>query len=208
MPGGERAAREPWRSALGLCWECNHVWPQGEDLCRSLLRRAFDGGVNSPSTTAVGRLFDAAAALLGACLHASYEGEAPMLLEALCEDDASPVLLPLVCDAVGVWRSDWAPLLPALLDAHIEPADRAAMFHASLANALCAQALAVRESSGVTRVGLSGGVFQNRVLCEQALSLLTRAGFEVLIPQRLPVNDAAISFGQLIESSAILRSAL
>jgi hydrogenase maturation protein HypF len=57
-------------------------------------------------------------------------------------------------------------------------------------------------------VGLSGGVFQNRVLCEQARSLLTRAGFEVLIPQRLPVNDAAISFGQLIESGAILRSAL
>jgi hydrogenase maturation protein HypF len=131
-----------------------------------------------------------------------------MQLEALCRDAAVPVALPLARDSNGVWRSDWAPLLPALLEAHIEPAARAAMFHSSLANAVCAQALAVRESSGVTRVGLSGGVFQNRVLCEQALSLLTTAGFEVLIPQRLPVNDAAISFGQLIESGAILRSAL
>jgi hydrogenase maturation protein HypF len=60
----------------------------------------------------------------------------------------------------------------------------------------------VREHSGVTRVGLGGGVFQNRVLTEQAHALLTRAGFEVLIPARLPVNDASICYGQLVESAA------
>ena len=201
LPGGERAAREPWRSALALCWECDQTWPQGEDLCGSLLRRAFDGGVNSPSTTAVGRLFDAAAALLGTCLHATYEGEAPMLLEALCEDAVAPISLPLVREATGVWRSDWAPLIEALRDARRTAALRAAMFHSSLARVLCDQALAVREHSGVTRVGLGGGVFQNRVLTEQAHALLTSAGFEVLIPARLPVNDAAISYGQLVESA-------
>jgi hydrogenase maturation protein HypF len=208
LPGGERAAGQPWRSALALCWACGQPWPEGETLAGPLLRAAWVSGVNTPATTSVGRLFDAAAALLGVCSDTSYEGQAPMQLEALCRDAAVPVALPLARDSNGVWRSDWAPLLPALLEAHIEPAARAAMFHSSLANAVCAQALAVRESSGVTRVGLSGGVFQNRVLCEQALSLLTTAGFEVLIPQRLPVNDAAISFGQLIESGAILRSAL
>jgi hydrogenase maturation protein HypF len=203
LPGGERAAREPWRSALALCWECDHVWPQGEDLCGSLLRRAFDGGLNSPSTTAVGRLFDAAAALLGVCLNVSYEGEAPMLLEALCEDVAPPVLLPLACDAMGVWRSDWEPLLAALRDMRRSAAARAAMFHSSLAQALCDQALTVREHTGVTRVGLGGGVFQNRFLTERAHALLTAAGFEVLIPAQLPVNDAAISYGQLIEAAAL-----
>jgi hydrogenase maturation protein HypF len=167
------------------------------------LRKAFDGGLYSPSTTAVGRLFDAAAALLGACLHASYEGEAPMLLEALCEDDASPVLLPLVCDAVGVWRSDWAPLVDALRDTTRTAAERAAMFHSSLAQVVCDQALTVREYTGVTRVGLSGGVFQNRVLTERTHTLLASAGFEVLIPSRLPVNDASISYGQLIEAAAL-----
>jgi hydrogenase maturation protein HypF len=208
LPGGERAARQPWRSALALCWECGQPWPAGETLGGPLLRAAWESGVNAPATTAIGRLFDAAAALLGVCSHTSYEGQAPMQLEALCQGAAAPVTLQLARDTNGIWRSDWAPLLPALLDTHVAPAARAAMFHASLAHTLCAQALAVRESSGVTRVGLSGGVFQNRVLCEQAQSLLTAAGFEVLIPQRLPVNDAAISFGQLIESSAILRSAL
>jgi hydrogenase maturation protein HypF len=80
---------------------------------------------------------------------------------------------------------------------------RAALFHASLAQALCEQALAVRNHSRVTRVGLSGGVFQNRNLTERVQALLTAAGFEVLIPRRLPVNDAAISFGQIIEAAAI-----
>jgi hydrogenase maturation protein HypF len=203
LPGGERAAREPWRSALALCWECGQSWPEGEHLGGALLRRAFDGGVNAPPTTAVGRQFDAAAALVGLCLKASYEGEAPMRLEALCEDVVPPVALPLARDATGIWRSDWAPLVPAMRDARLVPAVRAAMFHSSLAQALCEQALAVREHTGVARVGLSGGVFQNRVLTEQAHALLSTAGFEVLIPERLPVNDAAISYGQLIEAAAV-----
>jgi hydrogenase maturation protein HypF len=203
LPGGERAAREPWRSALALCWECDEIWPEGEDLGAPLLRRAFDRGVNAPSTTAVGRLFDAAAALLGVCLHTSYEGEAPMRLEALCEDAVPPVALPLARDAMGIWRTDWAPLVAAMRDARRSAAVRAAMFHSSLAQALYAQAIAIREHTGVARVGLGGGVFQNRVLTEHAHALLTSGGFEVLIPERLPVNDAAISYGQLIEAIAV-----
>jgi hydrogenase maturation protein HypF len=153
------------------------------------------------STTAVGRLFDAAAALLGICTQASYEGEAPMRLEALCEEVVLPVSLPLSCDPMGIWRSDWAPLVQALLDERRSVAVRAAIFHASLAQALCEQAIAVRKGSGVARVGLCGGVFQNCVLTEQVQALLTTAGFEVLIPQQLPVNDAGISYGQLIEAA-------
>jgi hydrogenase maturation protein HypF len=126
-----------------------------------------------------------------------------MRLEALCEKLVSPVLLPLARDAMGLWRSDWAPLAAAMRDVSRTPAVRAARFHSSLARALCEQALAVRSDTGVARVGLSGGVFQNRVLTEQAHALLTAAGFEVLIPERLPANDAAISYGQLIEAAAL-----
>jgi hydrogenase maturation protein HypF len=77
------------------------------------------------------------------------------------------------------------------------------MFHSSLAEALYAQAIAIRKHTGVARVGLSGGVFQNRALTEQVHALLTAGGFEVLIPERLPVNDAAISYGQLVEVTAV-----
>ncbi len=125
-----------------------------------------------------------------------------MRLEALCEDVVAPVSLPLARDASGLWRSDWAPLVAAMLDVRLEPALRAAVFHTSLARALCDQALVIRAQTGVRRVGLCGGVFQNRVLTEQAQALLAAAGFEVLLPQRLPGNDAAISFGQLIEAAA------
>jgi hydrogenase maturation protein HypF len=126
-----------------------------------------------------------------------------MLLEALCEDVAPPVVLPLARDAMGVWRSDWEPLLAALRDARRPAAARAAMFHSSLAQVICDQALAVRACTGVARVGLGGGVFQNRLLTEQAHALLRSAGFEVVFPARLPVNDASISYGQLIEAAAL-----
>jgi hydrogenase maturation protein HypF len=202
LPGGERAAREPWRSALALCWETGTPWPAGELLADPLLRKAFDAGLNAPATSSVGRLFDAAAAQLGTCAYASFDGEAPMRLEALCERRPEPLTLPLQRDAEDLWRSDWAPLVPAMLDEREPRGTRAALFHATLAAALCAQAQAIRQQHAVQRVGLCGGVFQNRVLTDHARTLLRDAGFEVLIPRRLPVNDAAISFGQLIEGNA------
>jgi hydrogenase maturation protein HypF len=203
LPGGERAAREPWRSALALCWECGMSWSEGERRGGTLLRQAFVSGLNSPYTSSVGRLFDAAAALVDVCLMASYEAEAPMRMEALCEYDVPPIILPLTRDGPGIWRSDWMPLLQALIEEGESPAFRAAQLHSTLAHALRNQARAVRSDSGVNRVGLAGGVFQNRVLTELALALLTEDGFEVLIPQRLPMNDAAISFGQIVEATAL-----
>jgi hydrogenase maturation protein HypF len=210
LPGGERAAREPWRSALALSWESGGCWQADGVPHDPMLRLAWGRGVNTHPTTSVGRLFDAAAALSGVCLQSSYEGEAAMRLEALCLEGAAPPAcalepraLPLARDANGIWRSDWAPLLAMMQDGDIDPAVRAATFHSALAHTLCAQALAVRKDRGVVRIGLSGGVFQNRVLTEQACALLTAQGFEVLMPRRLPVNDAAISFGQLIEAIAI-----
>ena len=205
LPGGERTARQPWRAALAACWESGLPWPEGERLAGPMLRRAWENGLNAPATTSVGRLFDAAAALLGQCRVMSYEAEAAMLLEALAggAGQSEPAALPLTRKD-GVWRTDWAPLLPMLLDARRPLAQRAAVFHVSLAAALRDQALAVRAETGVQKVGLCGGVFQNRLLCEHAQSLLSAAGFEVVLPRLLPANDAAISFGQIIEAAALL----
>ncbi len=203
LPGGERAARAPWRSAQALCWESDVEWRAGNDLADPLIRLAFERQLNAPRTTAVGRLFDAAAALVGVCRQASYEGEAPMRLEALCEGrGAQPMVLPLKQDESGVWRSDWAPLLPMLLDDARPQSERSATFHCTLAQALCDQAVLIRQRSGIRRVGLTGGVFQNSVLSAQADARLRAADFEVLIPRQLPVNDGAISYGQLVEAAA------
>ncbi|MCA1979448.1 MAG: carbamoyltransferase HypF, partial [Thiobacillus sp.] len=188
--------REPWRAAAALLWENGEPAPFAPEP----LREAWAARINSPATSSVGRLFDAAAALCGVCTHASYEGEGPMRLEALAATGTGEaVALPLTRDAHGVWRSDWAPLLPLLADTRRLAADRAAAFHASLAQALVDQAKRLRDETGIARVGLTGGVFQNRVLAEAALGGLHAAGFDADLPCRLPVNDAGLSFGQVIE---------
>lgn len=203
-PGGERAALEPWRSALALCWEAGVPAP-AELAADPLLHRAWRQGIHCPATSAVGRLFDAAAALTGVVTRSSYEAQAPMMLEALSTEPGKALELPLVQDRASVWRSDWSPLVPLLADTALAPAERAACFHASLAHALLAQAKRIRAIEDTDTVILAGGVFQNAVLSGRASALLESEGFNVRIPQELPVNDAAISYGQIIEAAARLR---
>jgi hydrogenase maturation protein HypF len=199
LPGGEKAGREPWRSALALCWETGLEWRHSPEET-PLLLEAWHKRINAPQSSAVGRLFDAAAALTGVNLKSSFEGQGPMLFEALAEHDAEPIALPLARDAQNVWRSDWAPLLPMLMDESLGAGERADTFHASLAHALVAQTTRLRSEHGTFTVGLSGGVFQNRRLAEKALAALTAAGFETRLPLQLPCNDAGLSFGQIIEA--------
>jgi hydrogenase maturation protein HypF len=196
LPGGEKAGREPWRSAAALLWESDLAAPFAPDM----LHQAWQKGINSPPTHAAGRLFDAAAALTGLCTHASFEGEGPMKLEAAAayvgHAEAMPLPLQLTAD---VWQTDWAPLLLMLMDNTLSAKERAARFHASLAKALLDQAVKLREQTGIKDVGLTGGVFQNRLLTEQAKLLLEEGGFLVHIPQQIPVNDAGICLGQVME---------
>jgi hydrogenase maturation protein HypF len=202
--GGDKAGREPWRSAAALCWDTGRDWePDGRDA--ALGKIAWDRRLNCPPTSSVGRLFDAAAALLGVVQHASHEGEAAMALEALAAAHAGaaePAVLPLARRRDGLWQADWAPLVPLLLDAARTPAHRAAAFHASLTRALVDQARAIRDVHGDVAVGLTGGVFQNRRLSEDSLLALERAGFRAHLPAKFPVNDAGLSFGQVIEAGS------
>jgi hydrogenase maturation protein HypF len=198
--GGEQAMREPWRNALSLCWEAGRRWSDcpGDT---ELLRHAWERGLNCPRTSSAGRLFDAAAALLGVATRTTFEAQAPMALEAAAAGDGDALPLPLE-QHDGVWSSDWAPLLDALLDSHSSAGERAATFHATLARAVLDQARAVRGAHGVGQIGLTGGVFQNRVLCERVSRLAGDEGFAVFVPERVPCNDAGLSFGQLIEAGA------
>jgi len=196
-PGGERAGREPWRSAAAVHWEAGVDWPDCPDA-GGLARAAWEAGLNCPETSAAGRLFDAAATMICGRGMASFEAQGPMELEALCGHGAEPVALGLD-DADGVLRIDWAPLLPVMGDSAVDPGRRAAIVHASVAAALAAQAAALRETLAVNRVGLTGGVFQNRILAELAVAELVERGFEVHLPERMPCNDAALSFGQAVE---------
>jgi hydrogenase maturation protein HypF len=204
-PGGEKAAREPWRSAAALAWELGLDWaPAGIDV--ALAQAAWRQRLNCPATSSVGRLFDAAAAFLRLVEQASYEGEGPMAVEAIAtSEQEDAVALPLERRADGVIHTDWAPLVPLLLNAAQSQSRRAAAFHASMARTLLEQAVALRQIHGPFAVGLSGGVFQNRILSEQALCALQGADFRAYLPIAIPCNDAGLSFGQLIEAAALSR---
>lgn len=201
LPGGERAGREPWRSAAALNWAAGRAWPQCPDA-DGLALAAWEAGLNCPESSAVGRLFDAASALVCGAGRVSFEAQGPMLLEALCASAGEVIELPLVRDDDGVLRSDWEPLLPMLMNERLPAAQRAESFHSSMANALCSQVKAVTEIHKIEQVGLAGGVFQNRVLTDEIIRRLESDGYDVFINQQLPSNDAALSFGQAAEFAA------
>ncbi len=205
LPGGERAGREPWRSAAALHWECDRTWPDCPDR-DSLAKNAWLRQLNCPETSAVGRLFDAAAALICELSHVSFEAQGPMYLESLCRGRGERRKLPLNKDADGIWRTDWEPLLTLMADVRLSAASRAEAFHSSMAMAVLEQARRIREEAQIDQVGLCGGVFQNRILTEQVVALLEAEKFQVYLSNELPCNDAALSFGQAAELAARSRT--
>ena len=200
LPGGERAGREPWRSAAALCWESDLTWnSSARDAV--LLKSAWEHGLNAPVTTAVGRLFDAASSLLGLIDTASYEGQGPMLLEAVAQGDVDEIDLPLQQNENGLLVADWTPLLLALHREEIPVQLRAMQFHLSLAQSIVKQARQIHDRIPFDAVGLTGGVFQNKLLAELAIQQLGAAGYDTYLPQQTPCNDGGLAFGQLIEAT-------
>ncbi len=204
LPGGDKAGIESWRTAASLCRETGQHWPDAPENSATL-HAAFEQGINSPFSSAVGRLFDAAAALTGLVLCNSHDGHAPMRLEAAATGvEAAPIALHDTMDDDGIIRTDWSAIVPMLLAPRRASGERAACFHATLAQTILRQAQAIRDRHGDFAVGLAGGVFQNRILTEQAMHLLDRHDFRTYLPERIPVNDGGLCFGQVIEAQAML----
>jgi len=164
-----------------------------------IVRAAWERSLNAPQSSAAGRLFDAVAAIVLGVTETSFEGQGPMWLEACARVEGEFPVLPIVPDARGLLRIDWAPLVEWARDESRPVASRAGAAHAALADAIFRVAVAERERSGIAVVGLTGGVFQNRLLSELAAHRLEEAGFRVLLPQRIPCNDGGISYGQVAE---------
>lgn len=197
LPGGEAASREGWRSAAGLLWEAGRAAPRWHPQIDTL-HAAWQRGLNSPLTSAIGRLFDAAAALLGICTNASFEGEGPMRLQALAETVEDGPHWPVVWALNdGLWELDWAAWLDGLLDEHVGKAHRAWALHDALARALPALIERMALPQSLT-LGGCGGVFQNALL----VARFAAQGLAVKLPQRQPANDGGLALGQLIEVAA------
>jgi len=197
LPGGDKAGRSPWRSAAALCWEAGVPCPV--PVPDPIVRAAWEKGINAPQSSAAGRLFDAAAALVLGVTEASFEGQGPMWLEACATVDGEFPRLPITSDPAGIARIDWAPLLGWLSDERRDTRARAGALHSALADAMLRIAGAERERTGAAVVGLTGGVFQNRLLTELADAALSRSGFRVLLAERVPCNDGGLSYGQVAD---------
>jgi hydrogenase maturation protein HypF len=219
LVGGDKAGREPWRSAAALLWEesgskkgsgslSGEFSPESEpdpffSTDFALAHQAWKRNINTFETSAAGRLFDAAAALVLGRHIASFEGQGPMELEHIAVGGCEAVPLPLARDDDGVLRSDWAPLLDLLSDQALPPAQRAGIFHETMAQVLIDQALEIRKEQSFDAIGLSGGVFQNRRLTESVLEKAGEQGIEVRLHRDIPANDGGLCFGQVIEAAAL-----
>lgn len=194
LPGGDRAAREPWRMAAGVLSrlgrgaEINSRFA-GEVLAAPLAQLLAADDI--ATTSAAGRLFDAAAGLLGISSHASYEGEAPMRLEALANPKGESAADYHLREGI----LDFLPLLDRLSDWG-EPTSGATLFHATLITALTDWARQASEQTGIRLIALCGGCFLNRHLATQLPPRLESLGLRVLLPRLMPPGDGAISLGQ------------
>ena len=214
LPGGDLAARLPWRSALGYL----SLAPEGAAAFAeafagvtptelTVAQRQVDRRLNAPLASSMGRLFDAASAVLGQRRHSSYEGQAAMELEALAGTTAGAVIPCPVDVRSGRLVIDPLPVLTAIgyaLRTGAEVHRLAADFHESIAAATAGAAERLAREAGLDTVVLAGGCFQNARLLASVSRLLAEQGLRVLRPRLLPPNDGAISYGQAAVAAARL----
>lgn len=234
MPGGAAAIKNPLRMAYGVLWNfdlLDHPAAAGlierlgaqADMCEQMIER----GLNTPMTSSVGRLFDAASAILGLCEQPRYEGEGAILLEAAIsqgdweheafEDETARDRYAITVTKnvateestaldTSVLLLDAASTFSALLDdmhAGVPAPVIAKRFHDAFVDLIVVSAELARALYGLETVCLSGGVFMNRYLVEHAIPILADAGFTAAINRDLPPNDGSISLGQAVIAWAL-----
>jgi hydrogenase maturation protein HypF len=211
LPGGDAAVREPFRMAL------SHLHSEyGDELFdlplpfladipvgdRKLFLAMLEKGINSPPTSSCGRLFDTVAAIIGLRRRVTYEGQAAIELEALAESAETDEAYPFTLEETEAGcMVDFRPMFRALVT---DTADGrpggvlARCFHNTVAAVVGGVCEAIRRESGMGRVVLSGGVFQNKLLSEGVFTLLTGLGFQVFTHRLVPPNDGGLALGQAI----------
>ena len=211
LPGGDGAVRQPARIALDLLHRAGVAWTADlppvaatDEAGLHVLGQQIPRGVGCVPTSSMGRLFDAVSSLLGVCQQVSYEGQAAVELEHLARAGNPAQVSFAVADGV----LDPAPLIAALVEglrAGADRADLAAGFHQAVIDATACAARHCADSAGIRTIGLTGGVFANRILLQGLRKSLTQSGYEVLTHRIVPCNDGGLALGQA--SIAVARRA-
>ncbi|MHC4413680.1 MAG: carbamoyltransferase HypF [Planctomycetota bacterium] len=220
LPGGDAAARQTGRCALS--WLCDTLGPDGvdhplarralpHDAHRTGVRRLLERDLNCPPSSGMGRLFDAAASLLGLCDYNHYEAMSGTILEASAStassrpSGAGVLEIATSADRLPFFELDQRPLLRRLVESIGEGSSTGSIawfFHDALADGLARAAALASKRSGIRTVGLSGGVFCNTLLTQLVAARLEAAKFDVLIHRQVPPNDGGIAYGQAAVAAA------
>ena len=212
LPGGEAAIRKPYRMAISYLYHFPAALTSGLTLFDrinpaelEIIRRQIEGRINSPLTSSCGRLFDAVSSLLGICDAITYEGQAAIELEMLADESFEDRYhwplprgnFPIAIDHEPIFRN-----IIHDLRAGVPIAVISARFHNAVAEMVSGVCCLIRKRDGLSKVALSGGVFQNLYLLKRTLSHLKRRGFEPYIHHQVPCNDGGIALGQALIANA------
>ncbi|HAP93775.1 MAG TPA: carbamoyltransferase HypF [Desulfotomaculum sp.] len=205
LPGGEMAIRQPWRSAAAYL--LTFLGEEGKKYARAILKnkdldileRLIVKGFNSPLSSGCGRLFDAISALLGICLENTYEGQAAIELgEAaleLGEDFYLPPYAYKIKEGV-IWPEKFISEIINDQLSNVPVEIISTRFHQTLVNIIYDAVEQVSAATGLKRVALSGGTWQNHYLFKVTKRFLSKRGYEVLHHRQAPTNDGGIALGQ------------
>ena len=208
MPGGDQVTKEPWRTAVSYL---NAYF--GKDLSDldldflqnipkikiELILESINKKINAPLSSSCGRLFDAVSALINLCPVSKFHAEAPMRLESIAKPEIRESY-PFDAGQTISFKSTFMAIIDDLKK-QVHPGIISAKFHNTMINVIFATVLEVRQKTGINKVVLSGGSFQNVILLEETERKLTENHFEVFSHEKVPSNDGGIALGQLAIAS-------
>ena len=216
LPGGEKAIQEPWRMAASVLvaesLPVAALYERRSEATAAIDRR-YNGetveqmiraGFNSPLTSSAGRLFDAVAALLGICEVATYEAQAAIRLEAAADSSVTGHYPFELRDGI----LNFGPTIQAILADRQGVGVCAARFHNTIVAGIVRACESVRAERGLSRVALSGGVFQNEWILTRTLASLRAGGFTVYSNTLVPPNDGGLALGQVAVAAARIEQGL
>jgi len=210
LPGGDAAIKRPARTALALLWSLGLEWDEELAPARELGREErmalhvqLERGLNSPQTSSLGRLFDAAASLVGVRQEVNYEAQAAIEFEAALDNTESGAYQFEVLNETVDARLAITALLADIHSGASAPV-LSARFHNGLADLVRRACGQIRRETGLKEIVLSGGVWQNMALLERAMLGLRTDGFAVYIHRQIPANDGGLSLGQALVGAARL----
>jgi hydrogenase maturation protein HypF len=215
LPGGAKAIKEPWRIAAWVLYNlygkefaafdiklCHNLSPGWE-----LMVQAAAKGINAPLTSSAGRLFDIAAGILGICHTIRYEGQGAIALERAGHKQYGDVL-PYEISQGSPYILDFMLTFAALTEALRKGSSvdfLAACFHATIADAVVTMVKKIQEDTGIRKVALSGGVWQNTTILKKVFGILQQEGMSVYTNELVPPNDGGLAFGQAAVAGACMR---